>query len=166
MNTFMSKNRLKTYTSLLALLFATFGAAANNQTATTKPVNQQPSSLQNNGIPIKHSTFLHAYEQAWEELDANKRLEIINTFWTKNSVYSDPSAVAIGPEQLNDMISRVRAQYPVWVGTHGKVYSTGDNFWYTWEIRVAEDKLLFSGSDVIKLAKDGKGIEIIGFFSI
>jgi hypothetical protein len=166
MNTFMSKNRVKAYTSLLVLLFATCGAAADKQTPNTKPENQPPSSLQNAAIPIKHSTFLITYEQAWEEMDANKRLDLIKTFWTKSSVYIDPSVVAVGPEQLNDMISRVRAQYPVWVGTHGKVYSTGDNFWYTWEIRGVQGKLLFSGSDVVKLSENGKGIEIIGFFSI
>jgi hypothetical protein len=166
MNTFMLKNKTKIYLSLLTILFSACGDAANQQTASNTSENQLTSSMQNSALPLNQSTFLKSYIKAWDELDASKRLEIIRTFWTKNSVYTDPSTIAVGPEQLNEMISNVRAQYPVWNGTHGKVYSTADNFWYAWEIRGAENKILFTGSDVIKLAENGKAIEIIGFFSM
>ncbi len=148
---------MKIFSTLLStlLLITAFAATGSAEDDATPTLSTQR---------LQQDAFLNAYIKAWDEKDDAKRLTIIKTFWTKDSIYLDPASHAVGLKELNKMIGTIRQQYPVWIGTHGKVYSTGNYFAYSWKINGADNKTLFEGYDTIKLDDNGKAIEVIGFF--
>lgn len=157
----LSLNTKTIKTALINTLLLFFFAITHSFAEDYTP---QQSSKAQAERQLKNEALLVSYLSAWDEVDATKRLAIIKTFFTDTSVYHDPASYAIGSEQLNDMISAIRQQFPLLKSTHEKIYSTGDYFTFTWKILGAKDKLLFAGSDTMKLSKEGKIIEIIGFF--
>lgn len=110
-------------------------------------------------------TIVAAYGAAWLEEDANQRLALLKTCWSKTGTYQDPSADIAGRDALAAHIGDCQTERPdvqviLTSGVdihHGKVR-------FTWKLVDASGDQLRDGVDFGELDEDGRLSKIVGFF--
>lgn len=105
------------------------------------------------------------YIAVWNEPDAESRRRAVAGLWTEDGIYTDPLAAAEGRQDIEEVISGVREQFPGYVfrlignadGHHNVVR-------FRWEL-VSEggDKSVVEGFDVAVVADDGRVRDVYGF---
>jgi hypothetical protein len=105
------------------------------------------------------------YLAMWNEEDAAKRAELIETAWAPDGRYVDPVQEADGHAALSAMVDAIGAHYPgqqfrrtTEVDTHH------DEVRFGWELGVPGGDVTVAGIDVGILAADGRLQRITGFF--
>lgn len=108
---------------------------------------------------------LAAYIAAWAETDPSKRLRLLDTCWSENGQYMDPTGAAQGRQGLADHIGGFHAQMPgarieLTTGAsahHGRIY-------FKWRLITPSGGVGVEGVDFGTLSADGRIQEIVGFF--
>jgi len=100
------------------------------------------------------------YLETWNETAPAARREAIGELWATDGVYTDPMAVAAGPEQIDATIAAVQGQFPGLVFTlAGPVEAHHDIARFTWSL--GDDLVI--GSDVLVLDGGGRISRVHGF---
>ncbi|WP_052261480.1 nuclear transport factor 2 family protein [Ruegeria sp. ANG-S4] len=105
-----------------------------------------------------------AYGAAWQEPNAEARLELLNTCFAENGRYVDPTADVTSRAALNDHIGNVLT------GSDGTVELTSqptnhhDVVHFTWHMTGPDGSIYVSGHDFVHLDAEGKIVHLAGFF--
>ena len=99
------------------------------------------------------SELVARYLETWNETDPAARREAIDELWAADGVYTDPMAVAAGPDQIDATIAAVQGQFPGLAFTlAGPVDAHHDIARFTWCL--GDDLVI--GSDVLVLDADSR----------
>ena len=106
-----------------------------------------------------------AYGAAWNEADEAERRRLLETAWTDDGVYCDPTARTDSREALVAHITGFRSQFP----GHSIVQTSGVDdhngfFRFEWELQAADGTAVIEGIDVGEVGVDGRIARITGFF--
>jgi len=106
------------------------------------------------------SELVTRYLETWNETDQAARRKAIDELWAADGVYTDPMAVAAGPDQIDATIDAVRGQFPGLAFTLvGPVDAHHDIARFTWSL--GDDLVI--GSDVLVVDADGRISRVHGF---
>ncbi len=106
-----------------------------------------------------------AYVAAWNETDEGKRRTLLETSWTQDGIYTDPTGQVSGREAMVQHLGRLLQQF----AGHRVLLTSGLDehhglLQFTW-VRVGPDgKSIRNGIDFGELATDGRLLRITGFF--
>ena len=101
-------------------------------------------------------TVLKAYEAAWCERNAARRLEHLEQAWAEDGAYSGPTGEAEGREALNDHIGGHFANRPDHVVTiEGEPRKTTDGVEFDWIMDDGAGGIAMTGTDHAALGPDG-----------
>jgi hypothetical protein len=106
-----------------------------------------------------------AYIAMWNEPDPDRRAQLIARAWADDGAYVDPLAQAAGHEELNAMVTELRAQFP----GHSINRTTGLDAHHSlvrfgWSLTDGDGNAAVEGIDVAIVAPDGRLSRIGGFF--
>lgn len=105
------------------------------------------------------------YFQMWNEPDADKRRELIESVWTRDAVSVDPLASVEGWDQIDAMIAQVQIGYP---GHRFSLLSDIDTHHerlrFSWEMKAPDGTVTASGLDCVQLSDNGQFRDLTGFF--
>jgi hypothetical protein len=133
--------------------------AADNRLAQLVAFEIAPPAMNTPSAPLQ------AYLDAWNEHDEVTRLALLETAWTENGRYVDPTADATGRDGLSQVISAFQAQFADVTLVLGSGIETHGNWLrWRWEIRGADNGLILEGTDVAVVEDSGKVLRIVGFF--
>ncbi len=110
------------------------------------------------------TTVIDGYLETWNETDAGKRAELIESSLGADIWYRDPMLEADGRQAYGEMIASVQSQFPglVMRRTSG-IDGHHDLVRFNWSLGEPGADPVFSGVDVAKFDDDGKLHRIIGF---
>jgi len=112
------------------------------------------------GTEMNVSELVARYLETWNETDPAARRAAINELWAADGVYTDPMAVAAGPDQIDATIAAVQGQFPGLAFTlAGSVDAHHDIARFTWSL--GDDLVI--GSDVLVLDADSRISRVHGF---
>ena len=111
------------------------------------------------------TTTIDTYLEAWNETDATRRADLIETVWAADGHLIDPPLAAEGRCGISDMASALHAQFP----GHRFRRATGidahhNQLRFGWELVGPDGAVALSGLDVGELGDDGQLRRITGFF--
>jgi hypothetical protein len=106
-----------------------------------------------------------AYLACLSETDPPRRRRLIEQAWRPDGRFVDPLYEAEGHDALDDLAAGVIDHYP----GHGfhrtsDLDAHHDLVRFTWEMKGPDGAVVVTGSDVGRLAPDGRLQEVIGFF--
>lgn len=111
------------------------------------------------------AAVVRAYGAAWNEPTETVRRSLLETAWTDDGVYSDPSARAEGRDALVAHIGGFRQTMP---GYRIELTSGADEhdgyLRFTWSMIGEAGEAMMDGVDFGELAQDGRLCRITGFF--
>jgi hypothetical protein len=109
---------------------------------------------------MNFTELVSQYLETWNETDPAVRRKAIDELWATDGIYTDPMAVAAGPEQIDATIGAVQGQFP---GLTFSLASPVDDHHniarFTWSL--GDDLVI--GSDVLVLDGDGRISRVHGF---
>ena len=109
--------------------------------------------------------ILLAYVAAWNEADEGKRRTLLETSWTENGIYSDPTAQVAGREALVQHLGRLIEQF---ADQRVLLTSGADEhhglIQFTWVRVGADGRRIRSGIDFGEVSTDGRFLRMTGFF--
>ncbi|HZA00514.1 MAG TPA: hypothetical protein VE575_17275 [Acidimicrobiales bacterium] len=111
------------------------------------------------------ATAADAYLASLGETDATRRRELIERAWTPDGHFVDPLYEAEGHDALAELAAGVIAHYPGHTFRRTSGLDTHhDVLRFSWEMAGPDGEIVVTGSDVGRLAPDGRLQEITGFF--
>ena len=134
------------------IVSATFGIG--HQALAASPAETVKASLNN-------------YVKAWHEPDAQKRHALLETAWTDNGTYTDPTAHVDGRDALVAHIGQFQAN-PQFKGF--SIVQTSDIdvhhqvFRFEWAMQDPAGKTVTGGMDYGEFDENGAITKIVGFF--
>src|SRR5919106_1616353 len=106
-----------------------------------------------------------AYLASLNETDATRRRALIERAWTRDGHFVDPLYEAEGHDALAELAAGVIAHYPGHTFRRTSGLDTHhDVLRFSWEMAGPDGEIVVTGSDVGRLAPDGRLQEITGFF--
>jgi hypothetical protein len=112
------------------------------------------------------ATLVTRYLDAFNETDAERRRELIETTYTPDCTYTDPQADLRGPEQIDAFIEQMQAQFSGFTFTLGGPIDAHHNqARFQWKAGPAEAPDTFVGFDVL-VAEDGRIQSVYGFMDV
>jgi hypothetical protein len=110
--------------------------------------------------------LIDRYCEAWQEMDAARRRDLLAAVWADGATYTDPSVHARGVEELLAHIARVVARRPgAKVVRTSAVDAHHGVARFAWQLVQADGTRLPEGLDIAWFSSDGRRIErILGFF--
>lgn len=103
------------------------------------------------------------YLEVWNEDDPVARLEFLRLFWTDDATYVDPMMSGEGAKGISDMIGSARSSFPGHrFDPRGAVDGHGPFVRFSWTLS-ADGTAAALGTDVVRLADDGRVAEVVGF---
>ena len=109
--------------------------------------------------------LIDTYAAAWNEVDPERRAELLRRCWAPEGVYTDPTALVVGLDALHAHITGFQSDMR---GARIERSSGVDmhHGWlrFTWRIVAADGTELGRGFDVGEVGEDGRLLRIIGFF--
>lgn len=110
-------------------------------------------------------TIVKAYVAAWAASDEAERRRHIETAWSEDGRYRDPTADVVGRESLSRHIAGFHQRFPgaSIVLTSGVAHHHG-RLYFTWKMIGADGTTLLEGCDFGELDDDGRLSGITGFF--
>jgi len=107
------------------------------------------------------------YLMIWNEPDPTVRRAAIDTLFTADVTFVDPTASLTGPAAINDLITSVQAQFPGYVLTQlGAVDGHHAQARFGWEAALPGEPAQVAGSDVVALSADGRINQVFGFLDL
>jgi hypothetical protein len=110
-------------------------------------------------------TAVDTYFEAWNEADADKRLDLVARSFADAAHYIDPLSDVTGHAGIVEMMEGVRAQF---VGASlqrtGDIDAHHDVARFAWSATGADGAVIVAGLDVVVLADDGRISALAGFF--
>ena len=92
------------------------------------------------------------YIAVWNETDAERRAELIESGWTPDAHYVDPMAQASGRDQISALVGAVHQRYPGFrFNLFGKAEAHGDNLRFSWTLGPSGAEDLIQGTDFAQL---------------
>lgn len=110
--------------------------------------------------------LIDRYCEAWQEMDAARRRDLLASIWADGATYTDPTVHAHNAEELLAHIARVVARRPgAKVVRTSAVDAHHGVARFAWQLVQADGTRLPEGLDIAWYSSDGRRIErIIGFF--
>lgn len=106
-----------------------------------------------------------AYEQAWQQPDAEKRDTLLADAWSKKGVFRDPAGDVSGRAALSKHIGKFHEEFPnTRAERTSKIDFHGRSFRFTWKMVFAKDGRVLEGTDFGEIGADGKIASITGFW--
>jgi hypothetical protein len=106
------------------------------------------------------SELVSRYLETWNETEPAARRKAINELWAADGVYTDPMAVAAGPDQIDATIAAVQGQFPGLVfALASPVDAHHDIARFAW--RLGDDLVI--GFDVLVLDAGNRISRVHGF---
>ena len=100
----------------------------------------------------------------WNERDLAKVRGQIETIFSEDVVFIDPSNSIVGHDAFEEMVREFRTRLPDAVCSHASGFDAHHGLHrYHWEIHQGET-LVISGFDVTQIDRDGKISRVEGFF--
>ena len=82
-----------------------------------------------------HNQLIERYMAAWNEVDSDRRKDLIDRTWTEDSTYLDPIVQGSGRSGIEAMIEGVQKQFPGWkFRLAGGVDAHHDRLRFAWEL--------------------------------
>jgi hypothetical protein len=112
---------------------------------------------------------IETYFSAWNELDASRRLRLLERCWISDGELYDPShdGPAIGPGEICDFITSLwRERIPEGARFQpvSRVERHNGVFRYVWALVGSTGEMLRDGVDTGRLAPDGRLALVVTFF--
>ncbi len=109
------------------------------------------------------TSVVDTYIAAWNEGDAERRLELVAETWTEDGSYLDPLMTGEGTDGIAAMIGAAQTQFP----GHRFVLATGpdahnDVVRFSWTLNGADGPVA-AGTDFATVADDGRLRSVTGF---
>ena len=105
------------------------------------------------------------YFEMWNETDPARRRAVVEAVWTPDAQSIDPIASVTGWQAIEQFVITLQTQYPAHaVLLDGEVDEHHDRIRFSWVIKNPAGKVILSGIDCVRLAKDGRFAELTGFF--
>jgi len=110
--------------------------------------------------------LIDRYCEAWQEMDAARRRDLLASLWAEGATYTDPTVNARNLEELLAHIASVVARRPgAKVVRTSAVDAHHGVARFAWQLVQADGTRLPEGLDIAWYSSDGRRIErIIGFF--
>jgi hypothetical protein len=106
-----------------------------------------------------------AYLSAWNERDAQRRLDLVRRAWSEQGRLIDPPLAAEGHDAIGDMAGAMHEHY---AGHNFRRASDVDahhgQLRFAWELVGPDGAVALTGLDVGELAADGRLQRVTGFF--
>jgi hypothetical protein len=110
-----------------------------------------------------HDDLIDRYIAAWNELDPQRRKEIIVRTWTEDSTYLDPMVQGAGRSGIDAMIDGVQKQFAgLKFRRAGAVDAHHDCLRFGWELAPLQGPAVAGGID-FGITRDGLLRKITGF---
>lgn len=105
------------------------------------------------------------YFASWNEADPDRRAELTAAVWREDGHYVDAMTEARGHQQIEAMITQVRAQLPgVSLSLVGAIDAHHDVARFSWQLGPAGGPPLLTGLDLAMFDSDGRLRELVGFW--
>jgi hypothetical protein len=115
----------------------------------------------------KPSHIADRYLSIWNESDATTRRSLIADAFTADASYVDPTMKSAGHDGIDAMIAAVRDQL---AGFRFNVSGTPDGHndvvRFSWSLAIPGDSPIARGTDVARVASDGRLRSVTGFLDI
>lgn len=109
-------------------------------------------------------TLARDYLALWNDPDAASRNHRLSDGWTEDARYIDPMMAGEGHAGIAAMIADARAQFPGHAFTlRGAPDAHGSFVRFSWTLAPEHGAPIVSGTDIVRLAADGRIAEVIGF---
>lgn len=107
---------------------------------------------------------LSRYLAAWNATDPAARRDAIAAAFAPDVRYVDPLADVTGHDALDALVAAAQERFPGWVfAPVGEVDAHHDVARFAWSVGPAGGEPPVLGSDVVRLAPDGRIAEVHGF---
>ncbi|KAA0020030.1 nuclear transport factor 2 family protein [Antrihabitans cavernicola] len=104
------------------------------------------------------------YIAVWNETDAVKRRQAIDTLWAADGRYVDPMAAASGRDEIDATIGAVQQQFAgLTFRLVGAVDAHHDQARFQWELGPDGVEAPIVGFDVVEANSDGQLTQVLGF---
>ena len=104
------------------------------------------------------------YGAAWQETDADRRLELLTRCFADTGQYTDPTAAVSGRHNLSVHIGEVLQSAGGRVEITSAPNSHHDVVHFTWHMVADDGSKMVEGHDFVRLDTDGKISYLSGFF--
>jgi len=109
---------------------------------------------------------LDLYNDAWGETDESRRRALLDKAWSDAGVYTDPTTVAQGREQLIALMGELQQQFPgMRIVPSSRAEEHNGAFMYTWDLCVGDD-VVISGRDIGFRDDDGRVRNLSCFYML
>jgi len=108
--------------------------------------------------------IVRTYIEMWNEIDPQRRRELVSATVTDDARYLDPLMSGNGPDEISQMIAGAQQQFP----GHCFALVSGpdvhhDRVRFTWSLAPADGNPVAVGIDFARMAGDGRMCDITGF---
>lgn len=104
------------------------------------------------------------YLALWNDADAASRERRLFEGWTADARYADSMMAGEGHDGIAAMISAARSQFPGHVfALRGIPDAHGTFTRFSWTLAPEHGAPIAGGTDIVRLAQDGRIVEVIGF---
>ena len=105
----------------------------------------------------------HRYIALWNEADATRRQQLLDSDWAPDAQYVDPLMQASGHEAISTLVGAVQRRYPGFrFALTGRADAHGDNVRFSWTLGPSGAADLIQGTDFVQLAA-GRLQSVTGF---
>lgn len=105
----------------------------------------------------------HRYIALWNETDAARRQQMLDTGWAPDAQYVDPMMQASGRDAISALVGAVHQRYPGFrFALTGNADAHGDNVRFSWTLGPSGADDLIQGTDFVQL-EAGKLQSVTGF---
>jgi len=116
-----------------------------------------------NTAPLNATQVAQRYIEVWNETDAARRLELLQSGWADDARYVDPMAQARGRDQINALVGGVHQRYPGFrFQLKGVPDAHGDHLRFSWTLGPSGAEDLIEGTDFVRI-ESGKLQSVTGF---
>lgn len=103
------------------------------------------------------------YIALWNETDAARRQQLLDTGWAPDARYADPLMQASGHDAISALVGAVHQRYPGFrFALAGNADAHGDNVRFSWTLGPSGAADLIQGTDFVQLAA-GRLQSVTGF---
>ena len=105
------------------------------------------------------------YFAMWNARDARTRRTLVEEVWTEQARSVDPIAEVVGWDAIDQYVAGEQQKYPGHtVVRTGAPDQHHDRLRYPWALKGPKGETRLYGIDYVKVASDGRFIELVGFF--
>ena len=104
------------------------------------------------------------YFAMWNEASADRRAALIETIWTAEATFVDPSFEVTGHDALNKLVGTAQQMFPGLSFVRiGDIDEHHTYLRWTWHLTAPGAEPVAGGTDIVVLAEDGRIDRVIAF---